>query len=357
MSPDPSFPTDFPTSNPGRRSPVRREPGFLTLLTLLLVVGCRPSTSVRTTPSDPGSEFQAIPRNRSGQFPLSDARGIAAVFQSGAGELPRGDIPEVYRRGGYLATLYSPSGLRITDDYPANHLHHHGIWTSWTKTRFEGRSPDFWNMGDRKGRVECVAVDRTWTGPAESGLVARNDYVDLLAQPPRVVLHETLEIRVGSESGARWRVTDVSIRQTCATGSPLELPEYHYGGLGFRGHGDWNGGSHAQVLTSEGITNRVAAHGTRPRWIWVGGLVEGRLTGLVLFGHPGNFRAPQPLRVHPEEPFVCFSPQQMGTFTLQPGSDYVARYRLATVDGLPDREEIERIWKEFASSTGPKSPR
>jgi hypothetical protein len=44
----------------------------------------------------------------------------------------------------------------VTDDYPANHKHHHGIWFAWTRVDFEGRKTDFWNMGDGKGTVEFV---------------------------------------------------------------------------------------------------------------------------------------------------------------------------------------------------------
>jgi len=54
------------------------------------------------------------------------------------------------------------NGLLVTDDYPPNHLHHHGIWFPWTKTRFEGREVDFWNMGGKTGTVEFVAFGKSW---------------------------------------------------------------------------------------------------------------------------------------------------------------------------------------------------
>ena len=62
----------------------------------------------------------------------------------------------------------------VTDDYPPDHFHHHGIWFAWTKTEFEGRHPDFWNVADGTGRVEFVAVDQTWSGSVHAGFKSRN---------------------------------------------------------------------------------------------------------------------------------------------------------------------------------------
>src|SRR6476620_11010848 len=73
-------------------------------------------------------------------------------YQAEAGPLPRPDIKEAFTRGGYLSPLLTPSGKQISDDFPPKHIHHHGVWWAWTKTEFEGRHPDFWNMGDNKGR-------------------------------------------------------------------------------------------------------------------------------------------------------------------------------------------------------------
>ena len=51
----------------------------------------------------------------------------------------------------------------------------------------------------------------------------------------------------------------------------LELPEYHYGGLGIRGRGEWDGKENAFFLTSEGVTDRDEANGKPAKWIFMGG--------------------------------------------------------------------------------------
>ena len=71
---------------------------------------------------------------------------------------PRPDITAEFHRGGYLHPLFTPSGVLVTDDYPKDHKHHHGIWTAWTSTEYEGRKPDFWNMGGKKARKDHVST-------------------------------------------------------------------------------------------------------------------------------------------------------------------------------------------------------
>ena len=64
--------------------------------------------------------------------------------------------------------------------------------------------------------------------------------------------------------------------------------------------------------------------------------------------HPSNFRAPQPMRLHPTEPFFCYAPQQGGDMEIKPGDTYISRYRFVVHDGPPDRADLERLWNDYA---------
>jgi hypothetical protein len=272
--------------------------------------------------------------------------------------LPAGFEPQ-YQRGGYISPVYTPSGKLVTDDYPPNHKHHHGIWSPWTATRFEGRSPDFWNMGQKTGTVEFVKFGPV--APPDDGSLTFTTFhrmVDLTAKPdPKAALNERWNVTVydKNKSGDKpANVFDLAITQTCATDSPLMLPKYYYGGLGFRGHRDWNGeGDKCRFLTSEGRT-RKDGNETTARWCWVGGTVDGSVCGVTILCHPSNFRAPQPVRLHPSEPFFCYAPQQAGDFSIEPGKPYVARYRFVVADGEADKALIERLYEDFAKAPAPK---
>jgi hypothetical protein len=309
-------------------------------------------TSART-PGD--SERQVKARRDQGKVKLGSARPGRAVsslleYQAEPGAFPRADIKPIFRRGGYLHPIHTPSGKLVTDDFPTNHVHHHGVWWAWTNTEFDGRKPDFWNMGDGKGRVEFVSLDDTWSGPVHGGLRSRHRLVDLTAAEPIVALNEKWEVRAyipPGDSASYW-MFDLVSEQQCATTHSLKLPEYRYGGIGVRGNWAWNGKEHAMFLTSDGETDRVKGHATRGRWCDMGGMVEGSRVGIAILCHPDNFRAPQPMRIHPTEPFFNFAPQQAGDMEIKPGDKYVSRYRFVVHDGPPDKTELDRLWNDYA---------
>src|SRR5690606_816497 len=103
--------------------------------------------------------------------------------------LPDG-IEDVFLRGGYIHPVLTPPGPRATDDHPPAPKHHHGIWAAWTHTRIGGRAPDFWNMAERKGRVEFERLGRAWSGALTAGFETRHRYMDLVASPAATVLLE-----------------------------------------------------------------------------------------------------------------------------------------------------------------------
>jgi hypothetical protein len=268
-------------------------------------------------------------------------------YQGGPGVLPP-DVKPVFRRGGYIHPVSTPSGRVVTGDYAKGHRHHHGLWFSWTKTEYEGRAPDFWNMADLKGTVEFEVLEATWSGPVHGGLRARHRYVDLTSGAPKTALVETWVTRAYGVGGgaAPYTVFDVEVTQV-AGALPLVLPQYHYGGAGLRGPDSWLGAENAYFLTSEGKT-RQDGNETRGRWAHMSGDVDGQRAGLAVLGHPQNLRAPEPLRLHPTEPFICVAPSQLGRWEIAPGTPHVARYRYVASDGPPDPKELDRLWYDYA---------
>jgi hypothetical protein len=268
-------------------------------------------------------------------------------YQAEPGELPRPEIAAKYRRGGYIQSIHSPSGRHITEDFPADHPHHHPVWSPWTKTEFEGRQPDFWNMGSETGTVEFVKLGPLWQKDGKAGLTAHHQFIDLSAKPAKVVLLETWELTVAAADGV-FQI-DFTSSQRCASASPLKLPKHHYGGFGFRGHAAWNGPTHGRFLGSSGQTDRVKLNTSREKWLWIGGPVDKETCGVMLLCHPKNFRFPQPVRVNPDHPFVCYAPQQLGEMTITPDEEYVARYRMIVADGEPDAAKAEQWWQTYAA--------
>jgi hypothetical protein len=305
------------------------------------------------------AESQVVSIQREGtQYVFASSSREIARYQAEPGPLPRGDIKPEFHRGAYLHPIYTPSGRLITDDYPPNHIHHHGAWFAWTKTAFEDRAPDFWNMGAKKGRVDFISAEPQPPLGAFARLIANHRYIDMLAEPEKAALDETWDIRVAARpadgTAPEHFIIDLACTQRCATQAPLRLPKYHYGGFGFRGNWAWNGPDAWRVLTSEGATDRIKANQTRGKWCWLGGEVDGAIAGITILCASENFRAPQPMRIHPTEPFFSFAPQQLGEMEIPAAQPYVSRYRLIVADGQPTREQAAAWWSQWSQGTAEK---
>lgn len=253
---------------------------------------------------------------------------------------PPEGVDAIYRRSGYIHPLNTPSGITVTDAFPADHRHQHAVFFAWVNTQFRGHKVDFWNQHKRTGNVEHVKIVSTATGPLYAEFTAELKHVDMTApEMPFTALNETWNVRVfGSDTNY---ILDIESRQRAASDEPLLIKDYHYGGMGFRGAESWaSPGRH--FLTSEGL-DRIEGNHTRPRWVIMHGESGGKHASLLAMSDATNFRCPQPVRLHPKMPYFCFAPCVLGDFKIEPGQVYRSRYRVVVHDGMPEPSTINRL--------------
>ena len=259
---------------------------------------------------------------------------------------------DLYNRSGFIHPLWSPTGSILTNIQPPDHYHHLGIWMPWTKTKFEGKETDFWNLGSGQGTVRFNRVLSTTSGPVYGGFDVEQDHVALKTDSgEKLVLKEVWDVRVYNVGGPGkdYWLWDFVSTQRCVADSPLLLEEYRYGGFGFRATADWKGET-AAYLTSEGKT-RKDGHATRARWCDTSGVSDGKWKGVTFFSHPQNLRHPEAMRIWPEfeqEVFFNWAPVQTGDFEMKPGEDHVFRYRQFVHEGKVDVEKTEQFWNDFS---------
>lgn len=59
-----------------------------------------------------------------------------------------------YSRCHYIHPLYAPDGTRLTEDFPADHLHHRGIFWAWHQIIIDGKQvSDGWELKDFQQKV------------------------------------------------------------------------------------------------------------------------------------------------------------------------------------------------------------
>lgn len=251
-----------------------------------------------------------------------------------------------YDRSGFIHPVRSPSGRVLTDNLAPDHKHQHGIMYPWRVCSFEGHMVDFWHEKLRVGKVEHGKMEATGGGDVFAYFTARLRHVDLTGAGKRKpVLDETWRVRVYNLTDCF--VFDLESVQTCATGSPLIVKKFAYGGMAIRGSRRWSKPDLFDFLTSEGKTRKDGNH-TRPRWCAMHGVLDGQPAGLTTLCHPGNLRFPQHVRLHPTMPYYCWAPMVEGDFRIEPGKPFVSKYRFIAFDGKVDAAVAERHWQDYA---------
>jgi len=263
---------------------------------------------------------------------------------------PAGQSP-LYNRSAFIHPFWSPSQAVMTNIHPSDHYHHVGFWNPWTKTKFEGRDVDFWNLKSGQGTVRFVKFLNTESGPVFGRFQAAQDHVNLNAPGgEKIALNEVWDIKfwnTGGTDSSIW-IWDYVSTQKCASQSPLLLEAYRYGGLGYRATSKWKE-DNSDYLTSEG-KNRKTGHSTRSKWCMMFGPTEMGDAGVMFMGHPENRDFPEPMRIWPSgDVFFNFCPIQKNAWTLEPDNEYVFKYRILVHNGKITPQQAERFWQDFGN--------
>lgn len=267
---------------------------------------------------------------------------------------PPEGIDTVFRRSGFIHPLWSPRGQELTRVNAPDHYHHWGLWNPWTEVLFEKDTVDFWNLSKKQGTVRFANFISKTNGPVYAEYKVLHEHVVLNKEKEKVAMNEEQTVRIYQPGDDQnYYIADISFQLNCATESRVLLLEYRYGGLGFRATSEWNK-DNSQVITSEG-KNRKEADGTRARWCMVQGALNNDHAGLLMMSYPTNYNFPEPLRVWPEDMnkrgdvFLNFSPTKNMNWLINPGKDYLLKYRFIVFNDTFSKEKAESAWEDFTN--------
>lgn len=267
-------------------------------------------------------------------------------------------VDSIYsRQGGFIHPLVSPGGEILSRIQPPDHYHHYAIWNPWTRTEFEGRKIDFWNLADGQGTVRSLGVLNRKMGPILGGFSAQHNHIDLTApEGEKVAISEQWTVNVWNADTreSAWVVDFVSTLNP-ATSNPVTIEAYRYQGFSLRATEKWDDDT-AVLLTSDGF-DKSNANATRARWIDVNGISEVAegTSGVLFLTHPANHDFPERLRIWPvganggkENVYINFNPAQDTNWVLHPGTSHVLSYRMILYDGKISSAKAEQYWADFA---------
>lgn len=254
------------------------------------------------------------------------------------------DQAKSYERSGFVHPFKTLTGVTVTDDFPPDHLHQNGLFSTWVNVTFEGRKTDFWNNGKDKGTFRHAKLLGIESGGDVAEFVVEIEHVDETGDDgPKVALIEKRSYRLSRIDDLV--IVDVHAMQKCATDSPVIINEYHYGGPAIRGARHWTPGDMVDFVNEHG-QNRIDGNHAKTRWFQLFGPTEqgsDRVASLTLISHPANTRYPEPARLHPTMPYGVLSPCVEGEMQIKPGQPLEMRYRYVASDRLLNKAELEKL--------------
>jgi hypothetical protein len=306
--------------------------------------------------------FQINPRVKTSKVTVVDKDG-AIIIQSKQKNLlqynyetvyPPAGADSAFKRSAFIHPLWSPKGQVLTRIQPPDHYHHYGIWNPWTHILYEGDTLDFWNLNKKQGTVKFANFNTIKSGDVFGEYQTLHQHTAFRNNGEEVIINETQTVRIYQSSGhENYYITDITIAMNCPA-KPVLLLEYRYGGLGWRTTEQWTK-DNSEVMTSEGKT-RKDADGTKARWCMVQGLVDADTAGVLMMSYPTNYNHPEPLRIWPEnqydrgDMFANFDPTKDMDWLLEPGNDYVLKYRLIVFNGKWNKKIAENAWRNFTDT-------
>ena len=313
--------------------------------------------------SPAGSERSfSLRTSKSGALPAMTASddGDNIVLRSGEKEIlsyrhsvdvPAAGIRKIFSRSGFIHPVKTPSGFVVTNIRPDDHFHHFGIWNPWTRVIFDGSMYDLWNIGDSLGTVRARDVEKLYAGAVLSGFDATLEHIIYAPDGEKKIMDESLAVRAFDEGEAFLWDFDSNI--TNCTDTPVTFQAYRYQGFCLRATALWHNGT-CSIRSSEGL-DRNFIDGTRARWIYVNGDVDGVKSGILFMSCPANHNFPEHIRVWDEtqnagrgDIMLNICPAKFEDWVLEPGSVNELQYRVYAFDGEMDDQKAERLWTDFA---------
>ena len=260
-------------------------------------------------------------------------------------------------RSCYVHPVWGLNDEILTDDFSADHVHHHGVFWTWPHVEIEGQHYDLWvSKGIRQRFVKWLYRE---AGPVAAVLGVENGWF----VGDRQVMTERIWIRAFRASETE-RAIDLELVFT-PTDRPVKLvgsPGKSYGGLTIR-FDVWprtdaivRAPDHTVRHIGSGLASSEDLSNTRLPW-----------ASLSSHFPEAPHRSAGTVMIHPDHPGFpptwltrCYGPLCVGYpgvegREFQPGESFTLRYRLLLHKTEVEHDRLESAYAAYCASQGIKS--
>jgi hypothetical protein len=246
----------------------------------------------------------------------------------------------------YVKELFSPAGVQILRDSPADHKHHHALMYA-----IGADGVDFWSEGPANGTQKPAKLGDAKSEGGKAGFVQDLNWV---GPAGKTILVERRAIEVApSADGKPGTFVNWNTRFTLPQGADsAKLYGSHYFGLGMRFIVSMDqGGRFFNSAEKPGEPVRGSESLVAARWCAYTAKADGKPVTVAVFDHPKNPRHPN--KFFTMSPFAYISATLnlwKEPMVLKAGEKLDLRYGVALWDGEVTAEQVEALygkWREL----------
>jgi hypothetical protein len=287
------------------------------------------------TPSGP-FEFKDIDDKSLGLW-----EGTQRVLVYNHGNIPFQAGRRTRTRASYFHPIHGLDGEVLTDNAPADHFHHHGLFWAWTHARIADREYNFWEGDDIRIRFQ------RWLSKQADGDVARLGIENAWFLGDQQVMKEELQVDVHPAS-AEGRSVDIAITWT-PTDQPITLSGAEgksYGGFSLRFAPRRN-----TVITVPRGRASEDLLVTKLPWADLSAQFNDApaTSGIAVFVHPTHPDFP-PEWMTREYGLLAVGWPGVEPKTLPVGQPVTCRYRLWIHRGTPNAAALQRAYDDYRNT-------
>ncbi len=265
------------------------------------------------------------------------------------GDQLKSGIDPRYTQSCYIHPLFSLDGQALTDDSPADHLHHHGLFWTWPVVRTRGLSTSTWEPKLPRLRQHFVRWLNREAAKGSFLLSVENAW---RLEGKEIVAKEFVTLRI-HPADKLGRAIDLELTIE-AVGGILELQGTHdqnkgYGGLCFRGAPMFTG---ATLTTNEGPLKEDAVH-TPFQWADL----STRELGIAVFVSPDHPDLPTKWMIRNSYAgLINVSWPGLASVVLKPGEPIILRYRIYVHRGDAVAGDVSAAYRQYLGKHPSKTP-
>ena len=264
------------------------------------------------------------------------------AYQYGSGSMP------------FWHPISMPGSPVLTEDRPADHIHHHGLWLAWKSVN----GVNFWEESPSGapergyGRIVNTDLNVVEVSSSSTEFIATTSWLDwrdkeIISDVRRTLIHRPTDTGFMIDLSIELLPTNGEVILDLRRGEPGQ-GGFYYSGLVIRLNDKIGQG---EVLDADGHTDTESIFGSQSRWCGYSGVhqVNGKRYSVVIIDKPENPRYPTTwwVRDRPGYSLLHPSPTYYEPLKIDAETSVMFQYKVLFYNGPIPVEDVEFMSREI----------